>query len=243
VRRALQQTCSEDFRRDGKAILMIDHIRQRDKLMAPDEAEAMPIRRVEKEDHTKPVGRAARNDLAELLEHGRRPQTAGDPDPDTCPSLRQPRRPEIQRRAVQVRHRVFSERAVEPGDDPRSCCRHVQRIDPAAGARLFVVPGRVAEVPMMAGDRVGYDGRRGIVQIVFGNDGHRAAALHEQSGILQRLAGSAHVRQRHGRNPCVAGSGDGCEQPSGGEINPRRAAGHRPGSPSAAGTSRRSSAR
>ncbi|EEX12466.1 hypothetical protein CSE45_5077 [Citreicella sp. SE45] len=40
---------------------MIDHIRQRDELVAPDEAEAMPIRQVENEDHPKPIGRPARN--------------------------------------------------------------------------------------------------------------------------------------------------------------------------------------
>ncbi len=52
---------------------------------------------------------------------------------------------------------------------------------------------------MMARDRVRDDRRRGVVQIVLGDDGRGAAALHEQSGIHKRLACAAHVREGNGR--------------------------------------------
>src|SRR5690606_35513705 len=58
---------------------------------------------------------------------------------------------------------------------------------------------------------------------------HGAAARHEQSRFDQLLSGAALVGEGHGRDPRVAGPGDGREQPAGGEINPRRAAGHQPG--------------
>ena len=62
------------------------------------------------------------------------------------------------------------QQALRPDEAARALSAHVPagRIDPAAGARLFVMPARVAEVPLLPRDRVGDDGRRGVVQIVLG---------------------------------------------------------------------------
>src|SRR5690606_13583493 len=143
--------------------LVIDDILQRDELMAPYEAEAMPIRRIEEKDHAQAFGATARDESTELLENRRRRQTSDDPDPSAPPALRHPPHPKVHHRTSKGWHGVITERAVESGGHSPGCGRHVQRIDPATGSEVLILPRLIAEMPMTPRDRVNDDGRRGVV--------------------------------------------------------------------------------